>query len=552
MSPLSRIVAVCAIASMYACSGSREDLLDNLNTARKDAGPDATTEDSGPDAPGEDAGGEETDAGGAARDASEPSMDATTSDAAALAPLDGASQDTGASEDGSAGPDGGVEADAVVLDASGGDAGAGGDGGEVDSGVAPYLRITVTRGGVPAQDVPVFFSGVEEMLVDVTQTDANGRAQTDQTVYIVTVRLPLVESDVRHHLFSYFHVERGDDLKLEVPLVRGGERQDSYALTTPADAAGISHYEVVGGPGGCARGAVTPPDTRLNVGSEPGCLAAANNTLLVSSWREVPNSGAPYRMPAAYGLVSGLPAPSGQLPNSVPLPTLSAIRDVHLDVSGVPVSSDVQTELWALFGTQSLPLGVMEPLASVSVNASIEYAAPSFAFDALRSHAYYSAGHLTHRLKVRSADSQAPGALQLANALPDITAFTMDDNVLNGPRFYWDTEAAPARDAFLFEGTLNARGAPDVGDTRILWTGVCRPDSTGVRLPPVPRDILVQVPAGSSWFVTRMSQVRSSLVPDYDAFRQTPLNFVPWFGDLVDPPLPAQGETEVATWDHRG
>lgn len=548
MSPLSRSVAACAIASFCACSGARDDQLDNLDTARKDAGSDAASEAGPDDGPQADAGGE-PDAG--ELDAGEPSQDAASMDATTLAPLDGAVEDARAdavsSSDGAAssetgtGPEGGIDASSP-SDASG-------DAGAVDSGTAAYLRVTVTRGGVPVEEALVFFSGVEEMLVGSARTDQNGRAEPTQTVSVVTVLMPLAETNVRAHLFSFFHVKQGDDLKLELPFAPG-ERQDSYVLTAPVEAPGIERYDATGGLNGCARGSVVPPDTTLYVGHQVGCRSPTNNALLVSSWRTVSGSSGTYYIPAAYGLVSGLAAPT-QIPTSVAWPALSAIRDVHLDVNGVPSNTTVDTELWSLLGTQALPLGVKQSDSFLSVSDSIEYAAPSFSFDAFRSHGSFHAGQLRHRIRARSADSQTASSLEIGNALPDIVDFTMDENVLNGPRFYWNTEAAPARDAFVFEGQLNVRNLPNEGDARILWTGVCAPNATGVRLPPVPPAVLPQVPAGSSWFITRMSEVRSSLEPDYDAFRQEPLYFLPGGSDLVELPLPAQGETEVATWDHR-
>jgi hypothetical protein len=567
MSQLSRFVALCAVVSLSACSGSNQQVIDNLNRARKDASPDAEeaaaaeddwdseTPSAGEDAASTDAGSVEAGSVDAPGDAALGNGDAASLVGDATS-MDAATDANGNGEDATsldAGPpdaaDGAFDAnapDAAALDA--GDASAAADTGS-DAAVQG-LRITLTRGGAPVPHASVFFHGVEDELVATAETNGAGRAQTDLTVYKVTVLLPLVSQNFSAQLFTYFNVQPGDDLKLELPPEP--LRQDSYVVALPSNQG--ERFDVGGGLYGCARGSNIDA-SEISVSNQPGCLAPTGNTLLVSQWNQTVN-GEYY--PVSYGRVSGLAAPA---PSAAPTrlgvddysDSLSPGRDVHLGLNGVTVDLNLQTGLWAFWGEQGAALGFKGGTEYLTSNGSIEYVAPSFAFDAFLSTGYYYADQVNHRLQVRSASSQAPSALELSRALPSISNFAMYDGTGNAPHVYWTSEPASARDAFLFETVVRIR---DVDGGRIfdaVWAGVTDDMASSVRLPPIPADLLpVLSPSWTlRWEAARMSEVRSTQIDDYDAFRQQILRYLPGGGDLVELRLSEPGEAEVVTWDHR-
>jgi hypothetical protein len=562
MSQLSRFVALGAIASLCACSGSDSQNIDNLRTGRKDAGPDAAQAEAGSeddDWPWEDGGEPSGEPDAASADAGSP--DAASADAGPDASgLVGPGPDAASLEDaGDAGQVGSMDAG----NADAGDAGdASADAGAADSAVpdagdaaadaaVARLRLTLTRGGVPVPDSTVFFHGVENVVVGSAQTDSTGRVQTDLGVSNVTVLLPVTNPNFNAHLFTYFGVQAGDDLKLELPPE--ATRQVSYELSVPPSYA--ARYDVTGGPYGCVKGGGDGQDV-LPATHQPGCLAPTGNTLLVSAWQLASDDA--YYFPFAYARVVGLPARSladgtSRLGVDDYWEGFGGGRDVHLALHGALTDQRVLTGLWAYWGTQGGQLGPKGGNDDLTGDGEIEYVAPSFGFDAFLSTGFYQQPQISHRLQVRSADGQSPGALELSHALPNIDDFTMDTELLNAPRVYWNSAEASERDAFLFEGVLRISGVEKEPIFGALWTGVVSGSRTSVRLPPMPTEILNSVsPNWSvSWEAARMSQVRSSEIEGYDGLRQQTLRYVPVGGDLIELRLTQPGEAEVATWDHR-
>lgn len=552
MSQRSRSVAAALFAAgctLAACSGSNNESLNSLETGRRDAGrdsappsdeveePDAATTDV--DADTLDAEGPQTtpDAASVPDAGPKPELDASAPDAAmdgsTSAVPDGASD---AGEGGVTDPDGGSDAQALVPDAA-----------------QRTLRLTLTRAGAPIPRAYVVFYGVDELVgieervIGVGETNAVGVVESTLQVRALTVVIPQPSDATDLHIFTYYGLQTGDDLALEVPVET--DTQTSYALSlTPFPNA--THYEAGGGPGACMRGATSANETALTVTNPEGCLAPTGNAVLVSAWT------APSDVPllAGYALASGLAGPSpGAAPVPVQVGAFGGYQDVHLVGKNVPADLSVTVGLKALLGAQRLPLSPKSGRPDMTSQMDdVEFGAPQFAFDAFIASADLYPSNMQHRLLLRTATSSTGSDLDfdLGNALPAINDFLVETDSNGATRAYWTSDSSDARDAYMFEVTLRSREA---GSRPVTWAALVPPGLRRVRLPPVPPELAASIPSSAShyWQVERISAVASSRITDYAAFRNQKLLYLDSRAShLTEIDLDAAGHAELATFGY--
>jgi hypothetical protein len=536
MSSRARLSSLLVWASVAACSGARDQTLNNLDTRGRDAALDAS-EPSEP-ADDDDASGEPSavDAGAAPEAAT--SGDAALLDAAEAGErsADGASDaDTSAPEAAvvEAGEDARVESDADAESEAGSDAG------------AALVRLRVTRAGTPQPSLYVVLHGADGNVLGVMDTDADGRVESALPVRSLTLVLPKYDDSTQLDLFTYAEVETGDDLALDLaPLA---VQQDSYLLTLSQPVADAQQYDVYGGPEGCGNGAAA--GSPISVHSVGKCFAPANNALVVGAW--APGHSAVL----GYALVDGLRGPApGESDVAASVGVFGPARAVSQAMRGIPPLSpgySVQLTLYAVLREQWLSVGQSE---FFEADAERSIAVPSFAFDGFVSHASW--GHPSHwqlrsQLRVRGAGSVAPEPLELGRCLPEINSLSSSEEA-GVWSLSWSSEAAAERDAYFFEtrySVLDMNGSYLAEGT---WSGLTAPTRGELQLPRLPAE-LMPVPSGGSveLWPRRLSAVRSSLVQGYAAYRQERLRFFDnSAGELTVPRLDQPGETEVMTWDN--
>lgn len=518
------LLALLALGTTSACSGSRNESIKNLGSRGADAGEDARE----PEPSEEDASEPEP------LDAAEP--DASAQDAATLL-------DAGPSVDAqSDAADVSDAPDTQVPDAPAPDAVA--DAGPPDAATS-RIRFRLTRAGAPQRDQYVMLHGEGGSLLGVTDTDIDGRVESALPVRSLTVALPKVDDSVELDLFTYADVRDGDNLQLDLAPI--GELSDSYAVSIGAQVSGAQLYDVSGGPEGCGFGSSVTPTTPFNVQNRWPCFVGANNALLVGAWTTN------HASQLGYALLDGLTAPASAGASAEALVTgaFSAARSVEQRVNDAPVYGDpITLELTWHAVLRDQWLRVSNESEYISGSGTHTFAAPSFGFDAFVSWAlWYEPTGSRHRFQVRSANGQAPAALELSHALPGFTEFNVDPNA-GRPRVYWSSAASTERDAYLFE---IGYAINDVSGSTVRfgqWAGLVRPDASELVMPRFSSGL--ELPAGASYQLNRlrMSAVRSTLVSGYDALRQEPLYFYDGTsGALTKPRLDAAGETEVVTWD---
>jgi hypothetical protein len=535
---LASLLTACS-AALPGCSGSDNQALRDRATGHEDAALDGATEHE-PEQQPDAASNAEADADvSTSTDAADARADASASPD--VEPIDAAQMDA-AARDAEADAASQAPADAAV------DAGAvDSEGGEGDAAIAPdastRVRLTLTRAGAPVPRAYVVYHGVDPDVLGVADTDAQGVARTELEVQALTVLIPAQGDASNINLFTYFGVQPGDDLRLELP---GAEDvQTSYALNLSPHP-GATRYEAGGGPNACLRGATDGAETRLSLTNPVGCLAPTGNAVLVSAYslvRDVP-------LVSAYALASGLAAPAQGATTEVQVGAFQPYQDVHLVGLNAPAEPFISVGLWALLGAQQLPLVAKAGRPELSASApDVEFAAPSFAFDAFLARAEYFVGSTQTQLSLRTATSATGDDLELdfADALPQITEFLVDESAVTRPYVYWTSDAATTRDAYLFEVRLHSRDS-GVG-VPVIWAALVPPGLRRVRFPTLPPELTASIPSAATywWQTERISQLADTTLDGYEAVRRRRLVYISGGAHLLDLPLHAPGHREVSS-----
>jgi hypothetical protein len=535
------LVVSCALTA-GGCSGSSEQSLDNLASGRRDAAADS--------APLREPTEAEADAADAvaanASDAEEPSAEVDAG--AAPATDEDAGDDANALD--------AAPSDAVLTDASANaattEAGApdaadeaGDAAAQPEDASVPRLRLTLTRAGEPVPQAYVVYHGVEQQAIGEGSTDEAGVAQSELDVMALSVVLPRLADSNTIHLFTYFGVQPGDDLKLALPGT--DDAQPSYALALTPQVAAV-RYDASGGPGACLRGGAEGSEPTLTLTNRVGCLAPQGNAVLVAAFR------APNDVPvlSGYALASGLAAPGAAGPLQVAVGAFQSFQDVHLVGHELPQDVSASVRLNALLGDQRLPLSVKGGVrAELSAGANdVEFGVPSFAFDAFLAQADYIVADTQTSLSWRSATSSTASELSFdfAHALPPFRDFLVDMDPSLTTRVYWNSDASSERDGYLFEVRLYSRDGG--GSPLVIWSGLVPPAAQQARFPSLPQDLAALIPKTEAhyWRIERITEIGDSTVADYDALRQRSLLYVRGGAHLTELSPAVAGHTALGSY----